>query len=878
MEFLAIILVIAFIAALILPWINHARLLKKNREINELKSEIEMLRTATQNREYTSTIKRSESAILPQQSIKTPIRQPPPPLKQITKPPPPPQSIEPERTLPKSQKTTKTTSQIKSKAEELDEEPKDWFGKIAVWVGGIALLMAGFYMIKYSIDSGWLTPTVRLALTTFFGSALCAAGTLSSKRMDLQANQRIGQALSGAGITCLYFASYAAVHLFNILDSSSGFIAMISVTLLAVTLSLRNGVPIAIIGIIGGFLTPLLMNSGSANTTLLFTYLFVLYAGAQFLCIQKQWWGLLLGTLSAAYLWSGALLIVYLSTEKSSLDGAMLFILGICLLSGAWGLLSRQLTDDPKTQLLLRIIRITAWGGGLLQSAFLLYLGNFGAVDLALFSTLAIGALALASLREDEFIWAAPIAYCLILFSAFTSNEPNNFIYLGWPIGMSLIFGTVGHFLALRSSQATYWRSLSIGALTLLSPVIYLNREWFYNYTPSLPGFWLTLTGLFALGLLIAAEHLKQSVAKKLIGKYNALGFFLITFGIWISVPIAYLPHAISAIAIAICIYWKVRKLECFELAFGVISITWTITMADQIALSSDYLFVLNKVSSWNLEFHQLIAWSGAIIAFPLALFWFSRSSKNEWKRATELLLGITSLLTLSAIYRTLELTWMTDLSIDTRRGGLTAILAIISALVYRYQTKNKLMELVPLTLMGVMGFRILRLHITGAGAGGDSFFWNALILQFGLPLAASIYCAHIARLRENHTLIIVFQSSLMGLGFIWSTFLVQDFFGDAKLFSSVQTNSEMYTYSVIWLLVAIIYQTFGLIRNARAMHIGSLCLLLLTIGKVFFIDGSELVGIFRVLSFLGLGLTLITIGYFYNKVVFARNQGGTPK
>ena len=41
----------------------------------------------------------------------------------------------------------------------------------------------------------------------------------------------------------------------------------------------------------------------------------------------------------------------------------------------------------------------------------------------------------------------------------------------------------------------------------------------------------------------------------------------------------------------------------------------------------------------------------------------------------------------------------------------------------------------------------------------------------------------------------------------------------------------------------------------------------------IFLVDASELEGLFRVLSFLGLGLALIGIGFFYNKVVFARRE-----
>lgn len=74
-------------------------------------------------------------------------------------------------------------------------------------------------------------------------------------------------------------------------------------------------------------------------------------------------------------------------------------------------------------------------------------------------------------------------------------------------------------------------------------------------------------------------------------------------------------------------------------------------------------------------------------------------------------------------------------------------------------------------------------------------------------------------------------------------------------------------------LLLAVAYQAIGLWRSQSAIHVGSLILLLVTIGKVFLVDASELEGLFRVLSFLGLGFALIGIGFFYNKVVFARRK-----
>ncbi len=52
-------------------------------------------------------------------------------------------------------------------------------------------------------------------------------------------------------------------------------------------------------------------------------------------------------------------------------------------------------------------------------------------------------------------------------------------------------------------------------------------------------------------------------------------------------------------------------------------------------------------------------------------------------------------------------------------------------------------------------------------------------------------------------------------------------------------------------------------------MRYASLALLMMTVAKVFLIDLSELTGLYRVASFMGLGLILAGIGYLYQRFVF---------
>jgi uncharacterized membrane protein len=54
-----------------------------------------------------------------------------------------------------------------------------------------------------------------------------------------------------------------------------------------------------------------------------------------------------------------------------------------------------------------------------------------------------------------------------------------------------------------------------------------------------------------------------------------------------------------------------------------------------------------------------------------------------------------------------------------------------------------------------------------------------------------------------------------------------------------------------------------------------SLAILLITFGKVFLFDASNLDGLYRVASFFGLGISLLALSYFYSKFVFTKIHDG---
>jgi uncharacterized membrane protein len=81
----------------------------------------------------------------------------------------------------------------------------------------------------------------------------------------------------------------------------------------------------------------------------------------------------------------------------------------------------------------------------------------------------------------------------------------------------------------------------------------------------------------------------------------------------------------------------------------------------------------------------------------------------------------------------------------------------------------------------------------------------------------------------------------------------------------------EQYTYSIACLGFGVLLLVIGIWANSQRARLASAVVIALTIGKVFLIDLSTLTGVYRALSFMGLGLVLVAIGWFYQKVLFRR-------
>jgi uncharacterized membrane protein len=110
---------------------------------------------------------------------------------------------------------------------------------------------------------------------------------------------------------------------------------------------------------------------------------------------------------------------------------------------------------------------------------------------------------------------------------------------------------------------------------------------------------------------------------------------------------------------------------------------------------------------------------------------------------------------------------------------------------------------------------------------------------------------------------------------FAFASFTVRQYFHGGHMMQGSVSAAELYAYSVAWLVTGLGLLTLGIKKQNKAARMASLAFVILAVLKVFLFDAAELEGLYRVFSFLGLGVSLIGLSYFYTKFAFGDKHAG---
>jgi len=210
-----------------------------------------------------------------------PVTPPPLPRPEPVRPPPPSPPIAPE---PPQATTPRPAPLATFSAFELES----LIGRRAIgWVAVILILFATAFFLKYAFDNRWIGELGRVSIGIAFGIAMSLVGL----RYHQRGWRIFSQILTAGGIVLLYLSTYAAFGYYHLVGQKTAFSFLAILIAEVAALSLVYNAPaIAIMALIGGLLTPVLLHSDRDQYRSFFTYLVVLDAGA--LALLKHWPGL----------------------------------------------------------------------------------------------------------------------------------------------------------------------------------------------------------------------------------------------------------------------------------------------------------------------------------------------------------------------------------------------------------------------------------------------------------------------------------------------------------------------------------------------------------------------------------------------------------
>jgi uncharacterized membrane protein len=474
MDQIVALLLLPLAAFFVLPVVALVKASRARRSVDALTVRLRALETELQ------TFRRGPAEVpIPAPEVVAP--SPPPPKPQPATPPPLPKEV----LVP-----TPAPPPPKPVAARPPRPPINWEqfmgAKLFAWIGGVALFLGVAFFVKYSFEHNLIPPELRVAIGFAVGLALVFGG-LALKRKE---NAITAQTLCATGILILYAVTFAcrSFYHFAFFGLIPTFIIMSLITVTAFLLAVRmNAMAVAILGLAGGFLTPILLSTNQDNPFGLFGYIALLDIGLLMVARRKDWKPLpilgAIGTLAMQLAWVASFFL----REKYFLDNRVLVPMSIFigfefLFCAALALTKR----DAKSVNAFSIAAIAMAAVAFLWGFYFLSFSAFGLRPLRLLTYLFIAdiiLLALVFLREKLHWLATAAGLVAFLFLALWNNwyltTRNLYTALAFYFVFALLHSVTPLVLQrVRNINVSRWGQLfpALALVLVLMPIFQLTQ------------------------------------------------------------------------------------------------------------------------------------------------------------------------------------------------------------------------------------------------------------------------------------------------------------------------------------------------------------------------------------------------------------------
>lgn len=751
------------------------------------------------------------------------------------------------------------------------------------WIGAIALAFGGIFLAKYSLEAGLLSHAMRLSLGGLFGVGLIVgAGYLHYKKIIFEGfNNYIPAALASGGFITCFALTLLAYNSYNMISPLTAFIALGIIAISASAMALVLGPVLAVLGIIGAYCVPVLVNTGSNNLFALYMYIGFISLSAALVAqkVQRAWlWYLL---------WAGHLgwyLVGFTLVEQSSI-----------WLMGAYGLLS-----------IIGLIAMPCLG-----------------------VTLKVVELRPHSLKRlINVIPAHPLMLAfvtpLLLAMLFSSYDRQ------WQIISALSMATL-LFLVLKNSRWDLWQgfALIIAVLVLISTPNYYSDFsdplFIFNYQYG-SGLFLALV-MSAYGLYFGIKWAPKRLAFHVSAAFSVFAMIATLYAIIpnhalaTAYPLWAVVLLVSSAILIKCAMSGTTLFQRFTYWVGAnanitLAITMllsdsglTIALAVQVLLVSvlihrhqvpmphwpikalvAVLLLRLTLAPWTPSYDALtlfnLHWS--IIVYPLCtvLFFaaakcFNTSQLKIWLEGAALHCFALFITTETSYQLVGHYPQFGSLSFYEQALLTCNWLALGCVYLHRARIAGSLARLYQIAgcvLASGAGLIALKTLLddnpllTSIYIGELPVF-NWLFLLWLVPALLTFWLYTLIKpINAKVASFILAAAGILGLIAI-NSFIRQYWQGPYIYLPKGASNAELYSYSVIWLILGAGTVILGHLKNQLLIQKIGFGLLAAVIVKVFLIDMANLTGLLKALSFIGLGLSLVGLSWLFQKLRSRANQ-----
>ncbi|MDQ6438002.1 DUF2339 domain-containing protein [Mesorhizobium sp. LHD-90] len=767
----------------------------------------------------------------------------------------------------------------------------------AVWVGGVALALGGIFLVRYSIEAGWFGPGTRLILAGLFGLLLVAGGELIRRTgfavpVPGIAGAYIPAILTAAGAFTLFGTVYAAHGIYGFIGPAAAFTLLGAIGIATIALALVHGQALAGVGLLGSFVTPVLVSSQAPNAWALFGYLAIVLVSAVAIA-RIRLWRLLA---SAAFAGTGLWCLLYMADVRPPDLAVVGFINAVTLASLAviWcrgeqgtgpgyhsfpasvpaffvAVAAMGLMIDPEfqalggifygTALFIAMLALAAWRAGALP---LLYGAGIAIVLVYL-------RLGLAGLFEFE-VMGEPVS--VEGFSV--APSAGALFYPG--LILSAVFIAAGVLMA-RILAASRAGGASWAASAAIVPIVVLCALWNAFGNPDVDYPYAVGALVLAFALVAGAEFVSRAEPPPLAGG-TAISFLLAGAGAALvgAIHMGFGPAlttilvGAAAVLPALATRWRSWP------ALGWLSVGAVVVVLARAAI--DPTIVGAAALGTTPIFNALLPGYGIpALAFGFAAWQLGRTTAGRPRLAMQGAAIFFALLALAMLTRhamhggildTGEVTLAEQAIyslIALAAGGILISLDLRApSSVLRYGSLA--IGVLSVAMIAMQHFLLLDPLFTDESTGKIPVF-NLLFLAYLLPAIAAALLAWYAREKRPQWYGMMLGVTAAALAFMYATLSVRrvfkgEFIGLWKGLEPLET----YTYSALWLVMGVALLVAGVRTGSFVMRVASGALIAIAVAKVFLFDMSELEGVLRALSFIGLGAVLIGIGLFYQRLL----------